>query len=47
MSKSQKANFTGLGTIDLGHEFHLRQAVFKVSRTKFSGPEAALLAIKS
>ena len=44
--QAKQADITGLGTIDLWHEFQIRKSVFKVSRTRFSAGEAALLAIK-
>ena len=40
-------NITGLGTIDLWHEFNIRKTVLKASGTRFSGREGAVLAIKS
>ena len=45
-TRAKQANITGLGTIDLWHEFYIRKAVFKASGTRFSGRKAALLAIK-
>ena len=46
-TRANQADITGLGTIDLWHEFQIRKYVFKVSGTRFLGREAALLAIKS
>ena len=46
-TRSNQANITGLGTIDLWPEFYIRKAVFKASGTRFLGREAALLATKS
>ena len=40
-------NITGLGTIDLWHEFNIRKTVLKASGTRFLGREGALLVIKS
>ena len=40
-------HFYWLGTIPLWHEFNVRKGVLKASGTRFSGREAALLAIKS
>ena len=43
----EQADITRLGTTDLWHEFQVRKSVFKASGTRFSGREAAQLAIKS
>ena len=44
---ANQADINGLGTIDLWHEFQIWKYVFKASETRFSGREAAQLAIKS
>ena len=36
-TRANQVNITGLGTIDLWHEFHIRKAVLKASGTRFSG----------
>ena len=46
-TQANQANITGLGTNEPWHEFNIRKAVLKVSRTRFSGREVSLLAIKS
>ena len=46
-ARANQANITGLGTIDLCQEFQIRKAVFKASRTRFSGRKAVLLELKS
>ena len=46
-TRANQADITGLGTIDLWHEFQLENMFFKASGTRFSGREAAQLAIKS
>ena len=46
-TRANQADITGLGTIDLWHEFQIWKYVFKASETRFSGREAAQLAIKS
>ena len=46
-TRANQAYITGLGKIDLWHEFHIRKDVFKARGTRFSGREAALLATKS
>ena len=45
--RALQADITGLGTIDLWHEFQIWKYVFKASETRFSGREATQLAIKS
>ena len=45
--RANQADITGLGTIDLWHEFQIWKYIFKASETRFLGREAAQLAIKS
>ena len=46
-TRANQADITGLGAIDLWHEFQIRKYVFKASGTRFLGREAAQLAITS
>ena len=46
-TRANQADITGLGAIDLRHEFQIRKYVFKASGTRFSCREEAQLAIKS